>query len=65
IALDRQERGRGEMSAIEEVERDYGIPVASIIKLNDLISYLDGRADAAPTLEAIKRYREEFGIEAV
>ena len=65
IALDRQERGRGELSAIEEVERDYGIPVASIIKLNDLISYLDGRADAAPTLEAIKRYREEFGIEAV
>ena len=40
IALDRQERGQGKLSAVQEVERDYGIPVYSIIKLDDLVNYL-------------------------
>uniref|UniRef100_UPI003D2D6D37 orotate phosphoribosyltransferase n=1 Tax=Methylophaga lonarensis TaxID=999151 RepID=UPI003D2D6D37 len=40
IALDRQERGKGQMSAIQEVEQQHGIPVISIISLNDLLSYL-------------------------
>ncbi len=62
IALDRQERGQGELSAIQEVERDYGIPVAAITQLKNLIAYLDNRGDATDDLERITRYRAEYGI---
>ncbi len=62
IALDRQERGQGELSAIQEVERDYGIPVAAITQLNNLIVYLDNRGGATDDLERITRYRAEYGI---
>jgi len=62
IALDRQERGQGALSAIQEVERDYGIPVAAITQLNNLIAYLDNRGDATGDLERITRYRAEYGI---
>ena len=40
IALDRQEKGKGELSAIQEVEKEYGIPVKSIIKLENILEYL-------------------------
>lgn len=62
IALDRQERGQGELSAIQEVERDFNTQVVSIISLHDLITYLADRPDMAEHLVNIKRYRETYGI---
>ena len=61
IALDRQEKGRGELSAIQEVEQQFGIPVISIIRLQDLISYLSQQSDAT-VLEKIQAYRDQYGI---
>ncbi len=62
IALDRQERGKGELSAIQEVERDFGTKVVSIIGLKDLIQYLEGKPELAMHLDAVKAYRAEFGV---
>lgn len=62
IALDRQERGKGELSAIQEVERDFGTKVVSIIGLKDLIQYLEGKPELAAHLDAVKAYRAEFGV---
>lgn len=62
IALDRQERGRGELSAVQEVERDFGIPVASIITLADLAAHLAAEAGDEERLVALQRYRAEYGV---
>jgi orotate phosphoribosyltransferase len=63
VALDRQERGKGELSAIQEVEQDFGIPVVSIIKLEQLVEYLEGRGrEMGDQLEQVRRYQAEFGI---
>jgi len=62
IALDRQERGKGERSAIQEVEADYGMPVAAIVRLAELIEFVEQRGDANEHLQAIQAYRAEFGI---
>ena len=62
ISLDRQERGRGEISAIQEVERDYGCKVISIITLTDLITYLEEKPEMAEHLAAVRAYRSEYGI---
>jgi orotate phosphoribosyltransferase len=62
IALDRQERGQGELSAIQEVERDFGTKVVSIVGLNDLINYLQGKPELAEHLDAVTAYRAEYGV---
>ncbi len=62
IALDRQERGQGERSAIQEVEQDYGMPVSAIVRLEQLIEYLQERDSAGQDLERIQRYRETYGV---
>ena len=62
IALDRQEKGRMELSAIQEVERDFRCKVISIISLSDLIQYLEGQADMNDALEQVKSYQEQYGI---
>ncbi|EGR1558599.1 orotate phosphoribosyltransferase [Vibrio parahaemolyticus] len=62
VAIDRQEKGKGELSAIQEVERDFGCAVISIVSLGDLITYLEERGNATEHLEAVKAYREEYGI---
>ncbi|MFK8258824.1 orotate phosphoribosyltransferase [Erwinia sp. AnSW2-5] len=62
ISLDRQERGRGEISAIQEVERDYGCKVIAIITLKELIAYLEEQPEMADHLIAVRAYRSEFGI---
>ena len=62
IALDRQEKGKGELSAIQEVERDFGTQVVSIVTLGDLISYLAEKGDQEDSLAKIKQYREDYGI---
>ncbi|MDZ7661797.1 orotate phosphoribosyltransferase [Thiohalophilus sp.] len=63
IALDRQEKGKGELSAIQEVENNYGIPVHSIIQLELLIEYLSKQPGMDDKLEAVKAYRNQYGIE--
>lgn len=62
IALDRQEKGTGELSAIQEVEQQYNIPVLSIIKLEHLITYIEGNADFTQYLDKVKAYRDQYGI---
>jgi len=62
IALDRQERGQGELSAIQEVERDFGTRVVSIVTLNDVMEYIQGEAGLSQHAEAVKAYREQYGI---
>ncbi len=62
IALDRQEKGKGELSAIQEVERDFGTKVISIVTLADLITYLETQSDMAEHLVNIKQYRVDYGI---
>ena len=62
IALDREERGKGERSAIQEVESDYGIPVASIVRLRDLIDFVSENESARTHLAHIQAYREEYGV---
>jgi orotate phosphoribosyltransferase len=62
IALDRQEKGKGELSAIQEVERDFGTKVISIVTLTDLITYLEEQPDMANSLATIKQYQEDYGI---
>ena len=61
IALDRQEKGKGDKSAIQEVEQDYGIPVASIAKLENVIGFLEQQG-AADHLANIRAYRDQYGI---
>lgn len=61
IALDRQERGQGELSAVQEVEQDYGIPVHSIIQLSDLIDYLKDNAQFEQFYAKVIQYRETYG----
>jgi orotate phosphoribosyltransferase len=63
IALDRQERGQGELSAVQEVERNFGIPVVSVASLTDLINYLSGHPELENKLAAVHAYRALYGIE--
>ncbi|MDB6063750.1 MAG: orotate phosphoribosyltransferase [Verrucomicrobiaceae bacterium] len=61
IGLNRQERGRGELSAIQEVERDYGIPVFSIVSLEHVLHYLQTQGAAADA-ERVLSYRAQYGV---
>jgi len=61
IALDRQERGKGDLSAIQEVERDFGIPVAAIVRLESLVEYLQADTANSEYLEKIQQYRDQYG----
>lgn len=61
IGLDRQERGQGEKSAIQEVEESFGLPVVSIIKLEHVIQYVEEQNDPE-LVNAIKDYRNQYGI---
>lgn len=62
IALDRQEKGQAELSAIQEVERDFNTKVISIVTLADVISYLEEQPDMVDSLVSIRKYREDYGI---
>jgi orotate phosphoribosyltransferase len=61
IALDRQERGTGKTSAIQEVEESFGIPVAAIVRLEHLIEFLQEKGETT-SLAAIEAYREQYGV---
>jgi orotate phosphoribosyltransferase len=62
IALDRQERGQGNRSAIQEVEQDLGLEVTSIVTLSELRDYLADKPDYQGALKAIDKYREQYGV---
>lgn len=62
IGLNRQEKGRGELSAIQEVERDYGIPVVSIVCLEDIIAFLLEQGGQEAMVDKIREYRVEYGV---
>jgi len=62
VAMDRQEKGKGELSAIQEVERDYGIPVISIVKLEQVMNYVAQEAEFKQHLPAIEAYRKAYGV---
>jgi orotate phosphoribosyltransferase len=61
IALDRQEVGKTDKTAIQEVEKEFGIPVVSIVCLGHLINYLEQQSDMQQYVAAIKTYREKYG----
>ena len=61
IALDRQEKGQGELSAIQELMQE-GVKVVPIIKLEDIMSYLESKGDSTQ-LEAVTKYRNQYGID--
>ena len=62
IALDRMERGQGEFSAVQEVERSFGIPVLPIATLDDLLDYLRDDAVMVQNLSAVRSYRDCYGV---
>ena len=70
IALDRQEKGQGELSAIQEVERDFGTHVVSIVTLADVVTFLKEKLESNPentteiaaSLASINQYRQDYGI---
>ena len=62
IALNRQERGNGELSAIQEVERDFAIPVVSIVSLNQVLEFLADDPQLKQHLPAVEAYRAQYGI---
>ncbi len=63
IGLNRMEKGQGQVSAIQEVEQTFGIPVISIINLNHIVAYLEGQAGQEAMVEKIKQYRTTYGVE--
>ena len=62
IALDRQERGQGELSATQEVSREYGLPVTAIATLADILATLRGRPEERANVERIEDYRRRYGV---
>ncbi|MDN6318809.1 MAG: orotate phosphoribosyltransferase [Marinobacter sp.] len=62
IALDRQERGNGELSAIQEVEKEFGIPVVSIIRLEQVLDYLKTNPEFSGHAPKVASYRERYGV---
>ena len=63
VALDRQERGQGERSAVQELAREHGVPVIAIVGLGDLMEYAGTRPDLATERERLRAYRDRYGVE--
>ena len=63
IAIDRQEKGLGELSAVQEVIKNTQIPVCAITNLHDLMNYLQNQQDMAQNLHAVKTYRQLYGVD--
>ncbi len=62
IAIDRQEKGLGELSAVQEVQASYHLPVCSIANLSDLLEYASNQQDMAQSLLDIQSYRQQYGV---
>lgn len=63
VAIDREERGQGPLSAIQEVASEFGIEVVSVVKLSDIMAYLEASGGFEETLKNMKAYQETYGIE--
>jgi orotate phosphoribosyltransferase len=61
IALDREERGQGEKSAVQEVEDQFGLPVVAVLRLRDLLAHLESAGDRA-VLQTVRAYRDQYGV---
>lgn len=62
VALDRQERGKGELSAIQEVEQTFGIPVISIVNLQQVLDFIKSDENLKQYAEAVAQYRQQYGV---
>ncbi len=62
VAIDRQERGTGEQSAVEQVQQELGVRVRALVTLDDVVAYLEESGGHAEHLDAMRAYREEFGV---
>lgn len=62
IALDRQERGLQQMSAVQEVAQQFGVPVVAIISFANIIEFIEQTADYCEQLASIRRYRDDYGV---
>jgi len=62
VALDRQERGTGPSSAVQEVEQRHQLKVISIVTLEDLIEYLENIPEMSESLDKIRQYRKDYGV---
>jgi orotate phosphoribosyltransferase len=62
IGLDRQERGNGRLSAIQEVERDFDLTVISIVRLNNIVDYLTMQGENDQLIRQMESYREQYGV---
>lgn len=60
--VDRQERGKGETSTAQEVEKEFGVPVVPIISIVDIIAYLKTKGGYEEQVKKIEAYRAEYGI---
>ncbi len=63
IGLDRCERGDGERSAVQQVEQDWGLTVASVVSLHDIIAWVESNPEMAQHRDALEQYRERYGVE--
>ncbi len=63
IAIDRQEKGLGELSAVQEVVENNQIPVCAIAHLSDLMAYLQSQQDMKQNLQAVSAYRQQYGVD--
>jgi orotate phosphoribosyltransferase len=62
IGLDRKEKGKSELSAIQEVEQEFSIPVVGIVDIGDILDYLAGKPENDQLVAAIKQYRSQYGV---
>ncbi len=62
IGLNRQERGAGSLSAIQEIEQQHGIPVLSIVDMSHIIDYLEAEGGPDGALDAMREYRGKYGV---
>ena len=62
IALDRQERGTGEQSAVQEVQGRYGVPVINIVSLQEISTHIQQSTTDAALLTRIQAYRQQYGV---
>lgn len=62
VAIDRHEKGKGEQSAVQEVEAEFGIPVISIVSLSNVLEWLGDKPEFAEHAQSVAAYREQYGI---
>lgn len=60
-ALDREERGQGELSTVQEVERELGVKVTSVVKMRDIVAWLKAKGKL-DEMKAMEQYRAQWGI---